>query len=170
MNSNPHNPNSDPAEETLRIIAHLPAPTGLEDRLHGALRGASHSARILAWPKAVRPQGAWMRTAAAATIVFVVAGGGWGVYRRVQQNQPAKVIVMPPRIGAPGGFSSAGAVRTPDTLTGPTVSPAAKVSATATPPAEQQPAAQSAPSKTAKKPAGESSPASGATSQAAPQK
>jgi hypothetical protein len=61
-------------------------------------------------------------------------------------------------------------VRTPDTLTGPTVSPAAKVSATATPPAEQQPAAQSAPSKTAKKPAGESSPASGATSQAVPQK
>jgi hypothetical protein len=166
MNSNPHNPNSDPAEETLRIIAHLPAPAGLQDRVHGALRGASQSARVLAWPKAIRPQSTWMRTAAAATIVFVVAGGGWGVYTRVQQYQPAKVIVMPPRAGAPGGFSGAGAVRTPQTLTGPTVSPAAKVNSTATQPAEQQPTAKSAPSKTAKKADAKSASTSGAANEA----
>jgi hypothetical protein len=63
-----------------------------------------------------------MRTAAAAAIVFVVAGGGWGVYTRVEQNRPARILVMPPRIGAPGGFAGAGAVRTPQTLTRPTVS------------------------------------------------
>ena len=36
-----------------------------------------------------------MRGAAAAAIVFVVAGGGWGIYTRVQPSQPAKVMVMP---------------------------------------------------------------------------
>ena len=53
--------------------------------------------------------------------MFVVAGGGWGVYSRVQQPQPARVIVMPPRLAAPGSFSSAAAIRTPKTLDGPVV-------------------------------------------------
>jgi hypothetical protein len=78
-----------------------------------------------------------MRTAAAAAIVFVIAGGGWGVYTRVEQNQPAKVIVMAPRVVTPGGFSGAGAMRTPDTLPGPRlVRPAAPK------PAEPQPVQQ----------------------------
>jgi hypothetical protein len=59
-----------------------------------------------------------MRSAAAAAIVFVVAGGGWGVYSRVQQPQTAKVIVMP-HVSAPGEFTNAGAMRTPKTLNGP---------------------------------------------------
>jgi len=62
-----------------------------------------------------------MRSAAAAAIVFVVAGGGWGVYSRVQQPQAARVTVMPPRLAAPGSFSSAAAIRTPKTLDGPVV-------------------------------------------------
>ncbi len=46
MNSNPHDPMASesapesvliPAEETLRLIANLPAPEGLEDRVHAAL-------------------------------------------------------------------------------------------------------------------------------------
>ena len=164
MNPNPHNPNSsDSGEETLRLIASLPAPAGLEDRMRAALRSTPRPARVLAWPSAVRPQSAWMRTAAAATIVFAVVGGGWGVYTRVQQNQPAKVIMMPPRVGAPGGFSGAGAVRTPDTLTGPTVSPAPKATVT-------QPAEKPQQQKTAKKAAAEVAPVSGATSQAVEQK
>jgi hypothetical protein len=72
------------------------------------------------------PDSAWMRTAAAAAIAFVVAGGGWGVYTHVQQGQPAKVIVMPARMPASSGFSSAGAMRTPQTLPGPTVTQPAK--------------------------------------------
>lgn len=111
-------------EETLRLIAKLPAPAGLEDRVHAALRIAPRHGRVLAWPTALQPGSAWMRSAAAAAIVFVVAGGGWGVYTHVQNaqhGQPAKVIVMPPRLVPPGGFSGAGAMRTPQTLPGPTV-------------------------------------------------
>jgi len=126
MNSTPHHRSPEASlpgsgEETLRLIASLPAPEGLEQRVHVALRDAPRHARVLAWP--ARPRlsqhaaSRWMRTAAAAAIVFVVVGGGWGVYTRVQQGQPAKVIVMP----APRGFSSAGAMRTPETLPGPTV-------------------------------------------------
>jgi hypothetical protein len=130
------------AEETLRLIARLPAPAGLESRIHAALHAASQShsnaafrephGRVVAWPSALRSQsswarshGEWMRSAAAAAIVFVVAGGGWGVYTRVERNLPGKVIVMPARIAAPSGFSGASAVRTPQTLAGPTVSQSA---------------------------------------------
>lgn len=138
MNSTPHNSNPSASvpgagEETLRLIASLPVPTGLEDRMHAALRvapergprrqifvaGVARRGRVLAWPSALTPQSSWMRTVAAAAIVFIVAGGGWGVYTRVQQNQPARVIVMPPRVVMPGGFSGAGAMRTPETLPGP---------------------------------------------------
>jgi hypothetical protein len=59
-----------------------------------------------------------MRSAAAAAIVLVVAGGGWGIYTRVQ---PAKGIAAPPHVAAPVGFSSSGAMRTPNTLNGPVV-------------------------------------------------
>jgi hypothetical protein len=141
MTTNPHNPSTSAsfpgsAEETLRIVAGLPAPAGLEDRVRAAIHlarredsqrqpngsGVDRRGRVLAWPRALKPQTGWMRTAAAAAIVFVVAGGGWGVYTRVEQNRPARILVMPPRIGAPGGFAGAGAVRTPQTLTRPTVS------------------------------------------------
>ena len=89
--------------------------------------GGRRRGRVLAWPAALKPQSSWMRTAAAAAIVFVVAGGGWGVYTRVEQNQPARVIRdAAAHVGASGGFSGAGAMRTPETLTGPTVNAAAQ--------------------------------------------
>ena len=79
-----------------------------------------------------------MRSAAAAAIVLVVAGGGWGVYSRVQRPQPARVIVLTPRAPAQGGFASSGAMRTPQTLNGPTVvHPATAHSATAAPQANK---------------------------------
>ncbi len=138
MNTNPHDHLHDlkasesvlsPAEETLRLIASLPAPDGLKDRVNAALNSAPRRGRVLAWPGPFRPESGWMRTAAAAAIVFIVAGGGWGVYSRVEssragfapvaQRQPAKVIVLPPRMPVAGGFSGAGAMRTPVTLPGP---------------------------------------------------
>ncbi len=124
MNSNPHDPTasesaSSPAEATLRLIASLPVPDGLEDRVNAALSAAPRRGRVLAWPRTLRPESGWMRTAAAAAIVFVVAGGGWGVYMRVEQSQPAKVIVMPARMPVTGGLAGAGAIRTPQTLPGP---------------------------------------------------
>jgi hypothetical protein len=130
MKSISHNPISENppesvpglAEATLRTIAQLPVPDGLEDRVIAGLKTAPRTARILHWPAVLHPTGSWMRGAAAAAILFVVAGGGWGIYMQVQPSQPARVTVMPPRAGAGGGFSSAGAMRTPQTLNGPIVS------------------------------------------------
>jgi hypothetical protein len=136
MNPNPLAPDSasgalsGSAEETLRLIASLPAPQGLEDRIHAGLRAAEHAephrARILAWPPALRPgrnwvHGAALRSAAAAAIVCVVAGGGWGIYARVQQHRPSSAVALPAHPAVSGGFSSAGAMRVPQTLNGPIV-------------------------------------------------
>ncbi|HUD57557.1 MAG TPA: hypothetical protein VMR02_20170 [Terracidiphilus sp.] len=143
MNSHPHNTfdshtgsgsGSGEAETTLRLIAGLPAPEGLEERvkagLHQTLHQAPRSASLLRWPLATRldptrsgSTGAgwmnsnWARSAAAAAIVFVVAGGGWEVYSRIQPAQEPKAIALPP-VAAHGGFSSANAIRTPKTLNG----------------------------------------------------
>src|ERR1700747_663796 len=75
-------------EETLRIIASLPAPEGLEDRVREALERAPRTASVLPWPSQIGSGGGWVhsrlvRGAAAAAIVFVVGGGGWGGYSRV---------------------------------------------------------------------------------------
>jgi hypothetical protein len=176
MTTNPHNPTSSApfpgsAEETLRVVAGLPAPAGLEDRMRAAIHlarnenfqrqenssgpngpgpnvyGNDRRGRVLAWPSALKPQTGWMRTAAAAAIVFVVAGGGWGVYTRVEQNRPARILVMPPRIGAPGGLQGASAVRIPQTLTRPIVSTASQPVVS---PAVQPTASATAQSKNAK--------------------
>lgn len=111
------------ADSTLRLIAGLAAPVGLEDRVKAGLRRGSvrRTAELREWPLDVRRgwmQSTWMRGAAAAVIVGVVAGGSWGVYSRVQPRQ-AQIAI--PRVGASSGFSSANAVRTPKTLDVPTV-------------------------------------------------
>jgi hypothetical protein len=108
------------AEATLRLIAMLPAPEGLEDRVQAALNAAPRTARILFWPTMLRPQAGWMRAAAAAAIVFVVAGGGWGVYSSVRPGLQSGAKAVPLHVASPSaGFSSAGAMRTPQTLNGP---------------------------------------------------
>jgi hypothetical protein len=136
--------NSGGFEETLRLVASISAPEGLEERvevnlraeLRAAPRAVPGRARILHWPAALRPGNAWVRSslaraAAAAAIAAVVIGGGWGVYSRVEPPQPARAIAIPPRVGASGGFSSAGAMRTPQTLDGPLVAhPATAMAAT----------------------------------------
>jgi hypothetical protein len=121
----PGTPDRGSAEKTLRLLASLPAPQGLADRVHERLRVAPPPARILGWPRLMRPAGGWMhgnfaRSAAAAAIVCVVAGGGWRIYSRVELAPANNVIVMPTRIAPePRGFSSAGAARVPQTLDGP---------------------------------------------------
>ena len=119
-------------DDTLRLVAHAPVPAGLKERVHASLMEAAphgvapRRARILMWPASGDPSAIWMgngwlRTAAAAAIVFVVAGGGWGMYQRVERPT-AKVIVMPvAQPATSGGFSSAGAIRTPQTVKGPVV-------------------------------------------------
>lgn len=111
-------------DATLRMITTVPVPEGLEERVHATLRVAPRGARVLAWPTTLRPQAAWLgsgwaRTAAAAAIVFVVAGGGWGVYLR-SPHAASKVVTMPSAQKA-GGFSSTGAIHTPDSIQGPLI-------------------------------------------------
>ena len=106
------------AEQTLRVIASLPAPAGLEDRVHACLLAAPRQARILRWPGTAHTVSGWRRGAAAAAIVLVVGGGSWGVYSRVAPGQPAKGI-SGPRMAGPGEFSQGGAVALYSALTHP---------------------------------------------------
>jgi hypothetical protein len=134
MNLSPYNgfsPDSnrrhrgDCSEDTLRLIARLPTPEGLADRVQAGLRDAPQTGRVLPWRAPLRPAGGWIhsrmaRGAAAAMIVSVVAGGGWAIYSRVAPASTARVIVMRQTVGATGGgFAPAGAKRVPETLQGP---------------------------------------------------
>lgn len=112
-------------EDTLRLIANLPAPAGLAERVKAGLASAPEAGRILMWRGPLRPAGGWMystlaRGAAAAAIVGIVAGGGWQIYSRVAPAPVGTVVVEPrPAVPQGSGFSSAGAKRVPDTLDGP---------------------------------------------------
>jgi hypothetical protein len=139
-----HDSGASEADETLRLIARLPAPSGLEERVRAGLHTARHRGGLLAWPVSPTLASGWMRSAAAAAIVFVVVGGGWSIFSRVQPGQTLPAIAGP-HIAGPGQFSTGDAVRRPQTLNGPTVThpktpkteqarvPSAKVSAKTAP-------------------------------------
>jgi hypothetical protein len=136
------------AEETLRLIARLHAPEGLEERVQESLRVAvvtsAHKAKIFSWPVWLRPsdggmQSAPLRAAAAAAIVAVVVGGGWIVSSRLPAAQPGMAVTTSPRGASSGGFSSAGAKRTPQTLDRPVVAtPAEAPPQIAAPPTKEK--------------------------------
>ena len=120
------------AEETLRLIASLPAPEGIEDRVKSGVRAAYRQARVMSWPDASQNKAGWtqvsaMRAAAAAAIVLVVAGGGWEVYSHI------RLAAAPDRrrgtAAHRGGrrSSAAAARRTPKTLDGPVIAVPANV-------------------------------------------
>ena len=125
LNQNRNHPDSSPgsAEETLRIIATLPAPEGLAERVHAGLRAAPPrtSTIVVPWPSVFRPQGNFVRGAAAAAIVCIVAGGGWRIYSHIPPpagGVAPNLMVMPQR-PASGGFGAANARHVPQTLEGP---------------------------------------------------
>lgn len=124
----------DSGEATLRVIAQLPPPAGIEDRVLASLRTARRSGRLFSWPSVLQPSEAWLRSAAAAAIVVVVAGGGWSIYLHVEPPKPNTTLAAPPQTG---GFSSAGAMRTPQTVTGPVIARPAN-----TQPKQSKPAAK----------------------------
>lgn len=107
------------AEETLRLIANLPAPEGLENRVKAKLQSAPRRGNVIGWPFAVA--NGWMRAAAAAAIVVVVAGGGWGVYSHIQVAPVPSAVVDPQPLNGAGRFSTAGAMHVPQTVQGPVV-------------------------------------------------
>lgn len=105
-----------PAEETLRLVARMPAPEGLEERVKARLKEEPRSGRVLVWPGTDRrwSQSALARSAAAAMIVCVVGGGAWSMYSHVQsRTNAARAMPAPIRQVAPGSFSNAGAMRSP---------------------------------------------------------
>lgn len=107
-------------DATLRLLAKLPAPAGIEDRVFARLLASPQKAKILEWPRPLYARD-WVRRVAAAAIVLVVSGGGWGIYAHIPHNQPARVVAAPRPAFQQGGFSSAGMMRRPQTLNGPIV-------------------------------------------------
>ena len=125
------------------MVARLSAPEGLEERVQAGLRTTALAelpkARILRWPVALRLDNDWMRAAAAAAIVAVVVGGGWRISSRFQPAQPSSAAAVPQRGAGQSGFSSAGAMRTPQTLNGPVVAHPATVAPETAKPAAKTP-------------------------------
>jgi len=114
------------AEKTLRLIATLPAPKGIEERVKSGLRTAPLQAAVIAWPLATGNRNGWMhasavRAAAAAAIVMVVAGGGWEVYSHIRVASAPTAIATPAPISGQSGLSAAGTKRVPQTLEGPVI-------------------------------------------------
>jgi len=143
MNRENDDPMIQDAEATLRLIAGVPVPAGLEERVHAALASAQKpkaERRVLTWPTAGGgAAGAWLRSAAAAAIALAVVGGGWSVYSRVKPWQPTRAIPLPAS-GSQGGFGGAGAIRTPQTLNGPVLTHAPKAAAEQRPIKKKEPA------------------------------
>ena len=116
----PHEIGPGEADKTLRLIASLPAPEKLAERVREGVRsGASRNGgRVLEWPIPARRGFDWLRGAAAAAIVGVVVGGAWWI----SASAPAaggSAVAAPVHVRPAGGFSNAGAMHTPDMLNGP---------------------------------------------------
>jgi hypothetical protein len=114
------------AEKTLRQIATLPAPEGIEERVKAGLRTSPRTAQLVRWPSAESSRNSWiqnqaMRAAAAAAIVMVIAGGGWAIYSHIQLAPEPAAVTTPPHLDGHGGLSAAGTKRVPQTLEGPIV-------------------------------------------------
>jgi hypothetical protein len=112
------------AEKTLRLLASVPAPKGIEERVKAGLRSAPRQAQLVRWPLAAGSGGGWMhnsmmRAAAAAAIVIVVAGGGWEVYSHIRVAPEPAAAAAPQHVGGQSGFSTAATRRVPQTLEGP---------------------------------------------------
>jgi hypothetical protein len=111
------------AEDTLRLIAALPAPEGLEGRVKAGLRSVPRRGTVIAWPFSASET--WMqsgsRAAAAAAIVLAIAGGGWGVYSHIQVAPVPSAFIQPQLPNGAGSFSTAGAVHVPQTVQGPVI-------------------------------------------------
>lgn len=113
-----------PGEDTLRLIAGLPAPGGLADRVRAGLHAAPRASWILVGRDRLRPPFGWMysslvRGLAAAAIVCAVACGAWRIYSRVQPAAKALVVPASPDSSGGKGFSTAGSRHIPETLQGP---------------------------------------------------
>jgi hypothetical protein len=106
------------ADATLRLIAALPEPEGLVERVQGAVRADAlrGGARVVEWPVRQNAGRGWLRGAAAAAIVSVVAGGAWWIYAGAAGAAGGSAVAAPVHVRPAGGFANAGAMHTPDTV------------------------------------------------------
>jgi hypothetical protein len=123
QNPNPMYESEHEAEETLRLVATMPPPAELTDRVHQRLAMEKDSAPRRSfwslWMPAQRFQ-----FAAAAVLVVAVAGSTWSVYHT---NRGSKIVApVPHAVDSGGGFGTAGAERVPPTLNPIKVPPAPK--------------------------------------------
>lgn len=140
-------------EETLRLLVNMPVPAGLAARVQAKV-DAAPSRRFFDWRgRIAAPRSNWMRSLAAAAIMILVVGGGWQISSRMHAPAPASGAINGPNRPASGGFSSAGAMRTPQTLNRQAIKPGAE--ATASP----QPAVHPSETTKHKKSQGKSTPA-----------
>ncbi len=111
-------------EETLRRLAGMPAPEGLEDRVHRRLRSVGPGQET-----GGRLAGLWslwmpvrrMQFAGAAMLAIAVAGSAWTVYRdggtRSAWTGPAGTPATVPVEVPAKGFGAAAGRTVPETLT-----------------------------------------------------
>jgi len=157
MNTNPESlpksdeqipaPNSDPlaaANETLRLIASVSPPQGLEERIHLRLRSARNAPKSSRfWPGWNTGMSSPMRAgfAVAALVLAALVGGGWEFHRinaaktaiSASDARQAPAVSLTP-VQAPAqvpppsksGFSTANSMRVPPTLNRLHVPPAPK--------------------------------------------
>ena len=107
-------------DATLHLLATLPAPRGLKDRVFAGMMAGPRKARVLEWPQPLYSRD-WVRGIAAAAIVLAVGSGGLGLYSHVKPSEPARAVTTPHTMFQSGGFSSAEMIRRPQTLNGPPV-------------------------------------------------
>jgi hypothetical protein len=134
------NRNSEPgheADETLRLLAELPPPAELTERVHRRLAIERNAQGM---PERRGFWSLWMpaqrfQFAAAAVLVVAVAGSTWSVYHShprtgaqggAQSAAPAIPATHGSSPDSAGGFSSANAERVPPTLHPIKVPPAPK--------------------------------------------
>jgi len=136
-----NNPNPLPqtvheAEETLRLLATLPPPTGLEDRVHQRIDSQIRAEQFAPLPRSI--WSLWkpahrLQFAGAAVLVLALVGSTWRVYH----TKNGAVVIQPaPQTGSPAtptsNFGTAGAEGHPSTLTPIKVPPAPKKKPSAT--------------------------------------
>jgi hypothetical protein len=120
----------DEAAETLRLVAKLPAPDGLDERVHARLRHKMAEAsepRVSFWAfwTPVRR----LQFAGAAVIALAVAGSTWSMHHASASglgphgNSP---VATPAEQGGHSAFGSAKAERVPPTIKPIKVPPAAR--------------------------------------------
>jgi hypothetical protein len=136
------NPNPEPnidfdsridAEETLRLLAQLPPPDSLTDRVHARVRhqiALQNSAPVRRGFWSLWSPGQRMQFAGAAVLVIAVASSVWTINRAHQTGYPSGTGPSTPQLVVPSqsdsGFSGAKAERVPATLNPIKVPPAPK--------------------------------------------